>query len=85
MSSNIFKNCQALNRQQILGLCALICIAQRESSHIIYQWEEYGFGDVPLSLINRIDELTDEEQIELVASVIAEPGAENTDKAVYLA
>jgi hypothetical protein len=85
LSSNIFKNCKALNRQQVLGLCALICIAQRESTPIFYQWEEYGFGDVPLTLVNEVDDLTEEEQIELVATVVAEPGSENTDKAVYIA
>lgn len=60
----------SLSKAQLLGLCALICIAQREETTISYQQDEWGFVDVPADIISQCDAVTEDEQLAVVVDVI---------------
>lgn len=60
-----------LTPTQISGLCALVHIAHRESTSILYQLNEWGFIDVPRSEVHRLDQVSINEQLEAVIEMAA--------------
>lgn len=78
----ILKQMCDFNRPQALGVVALIFIAQREQTSVSYQWKEWGYSDIPETLVGCIDELDDDDQF-AIASKIATEFAED-DLSAYI-
>ncbi|BAY94782.1 hypothetical protein [Tolypothrix sp. PCC 7601] len=75
--NEILANC---DRPQALGIATLICLAQREATTVEYQFDEMNFSDVPPELVIACDQLTDDNQLELVCWLAHNYQTENYTK-----
>lgn len=65
------------NRPQVLGVAALIFIAHREQTSLHYQWEEFGFSDIPDFIVHSIDQLDDDDQFAIAERIAKEFAADD--------
>ncbi len=52
---------ESFNPAQAAGLNCLIFLSLREQSTVAYQWDEWGFTDIPQQVITWCDELKEHE------------------------
>ena len=68
--SQILADIEDFSTPQLFGLSALIMVARREKTSIGYQHKKMGFSDIPRLLVTSIDQLSDDEQLEIVAEIV---------------
>jgi hypothetical protein len=57
------------NRAQATGLNCLIFLSLREQSTVAYQWDEWGFTDIPQQVIAWCDQLKEHELLLLTTDI----------------
>jgi hypothetical protein len=62
---------KTFNRAQATGLNCLIFLSLREQSTVAYQWDEWGFTDIPQQVITWCDQLEEDDLISLAAHIAA--------------
>lgn len=60
---------QNFNRPQATGLNCLIFLSIREQTSVTYQWDEWGFTDIPQQVIQWCDELEENDLLSLAADI----------------
>lgn len=58
-------------RAQATGLASLIFLSLREQTTLAYQWDEWGFTDIPQEFITWCDEQLEEDDLISLAADIA--------------
>ena len=71
MIEKILEKMSDFNRPQTLGVAALILIAQREQTTVTHQWKEWGYSDIPETLVESIDQLDGDYQFAMPAAGFA--------------
>jgi hypothetical protein len=60
---------ESFNPAQALGLNCLIFLSLREQTSIAYQWDEWGFTDIPLQVITWCDQMEEPELLWLTTDI----------------
>lgn len=82
--SEILRRIEPLTEKQKLGLITLITLSLRENTSIYYQKKEWGYYDVPLPIVTRLDELGASEQLTIASEITAYIRDEKIAKAPHV-